>query len=671
MTVLQPLLLWGLAAAAVPILIHLLNRLRFRSLPWGAMMFLVRATRTSTRRSRLRHWLILACRALALACFAYALARPLIGGWLGTTLGGRSDAVVLLFDRSASMESLDPRRRLPKREEGLRLLSAAGQLGGATRYILIDSATLAPQPVASPEALAGLNLTRATDTAADWPALFRTAGDWLLKNQPGRADIWAVSDLQTSNWQPDGGAWPGLAARLAGISPRVRVRVLALPAAPVQNRALNLRSARTHRSGAQGSVQVAFNCLQNQGGVAAKVPVAMNLNGQRTVADFESRGARDSWARSLAAEPGLGWGFWELPADDNLRDNRSYFVYGGETPLQGIVVAEHPLAGRMLQLAVAPANAGLRKADLLMPATPLALAGQPCGLIVWQGALPAGATAVQLRRFASEGGAVLFLPPSVSAPGAVATNVLNELAWGELQPMEKNQPFRVTFWEEQEGPLEKTADGRSLPVAQLAVTRRAAVSLPAPTAREPGWVTLAAFVDGKPFLARRTVGRGAFFACPTLPAPDWSDLDDGRVLVPMIQRMLEQGASRFSPAEVATCGEWKPAAPEDIWSAVEPAGRADPLTQAGVYRCGQRWLALNRPAAEDVFEPLTAAQVRDLLPGVDVTVTEDHVSTETGSATPSEVWPLFVLLGVLFLLAEAWLTLLDIAGEPRKQEAAR
>jgi hypothetical protein len=670
MTVLQPLLLWGLAAAAVPILIHLLNRLRFRSLAWGAMMFLLRATRTSTRRSRLRHWLILACRTLAVACFAYALARPLLGGWLGTTLGGRADAVLILFDRSASMESLDPKRRLPKREEGLRLLAAAGQSVGATRYILIDSATLMPQAVANPEALAGMSLTRATDTAADWPALFRTAGEWLLKNQPGRADIWVVSDLQQSNWQPEGGAWPSLAAKLAGISPRVRVRVLALPAAPVQNRALNLRLARTHRSGAKSSLQVAFNCLQTQSGVATKVPVAMNLGGQRTVADFESRGARDSWSRSLAIKPGLGWGFWELPADDNLRDNRSYFVYGGEAPLLGIVAADHPLAGRMLQLAVAPVNSPQRSADLVAPEKPLALAGQTLGLIVWQGTLPAGATAAQLRRFASEGGAVLFLPPSVAVPGAVATNALNELAWGEIQKTENNKPFRVTFWEEQEGPLEKTADGRSLPVAQLAVTRRAALALPALTAREPGWLTLASFVDGKPFLARRAVGRGAFFACATLPAPDWSDLDDGRVLVPMIQRMLEQGAARFSPAEVAVCGEWKPAAPEDIWSAVEPAGRAEPLTQAGVYRCGQRWLALNRPAAEDVFEPLSSAQVRDLLPGVDATVTEDHVSTETGSATPSEVWPLFVLLGVLFLLAEAWLTLLDIAGE-RKQEALR
>lgn len=664
---LQPLMLWGLAAAALPVVIHLLNRLRFRSLPWGAMMFLIRATRTSTKRARLRHWLILACRTLALACFAYALARPLAGGWLGVTLGGRPDVVLILFDRSASMETLDPRRRLPKREEGLRLLAEAGKLSGAGRYIMIDSATLATQPVASPEALAGMQLARATDTAADWPAMFRVAAEWLLKNQPGRADLWVVSDLQGSNWLPDSREWPGLAARLGGIAPRVRVRVLALPTVPAQDRALNLRSARVRRVGEKTSVQLAVTCLQSQN-QPGKIPVVMNLNGQRTVADFESHGARDAWTRTLAADAGFGWGFWELPADDNLRDNRAYFVYGGETPLQGLVAAEQPFAGKLLQLSIAPVNAGLRRADLATPQQPLALAGQSCGLVVWQGTLPAGAAAAQLRRFAAEGGAVLFLPPVTHAATA-ASNTLDELAWGAVQAAENNQPFRVTFWEEQEGPLERTADGHSLPVAQLAIQRRAALHLAPAGGREANWVTLAAFVDGQPFLARREVGRGVFYACATLPEPDWSDLADGRVLVPMVQRMLEQGAARYAPTEHAICGEWKPASAEDLWTAIEPAGRADPLTQAGIYRCGPRWLALNRPAAEDVFEPLSAAQVRGLLPGVDVAVTEEHVSAETGSATPSEIWPLFVLLGVAFLLAEAWLTLQDIAGEARKPEA--
>ena len=663
MTLLQPALLWGLGALTVPLIIHLLNRLRFRSLAWGAMMFLVRAARSSTRRARLRQWLILACRALALALLAWAAARPLAGGWLGLTFGGRPDTVLILFDRSASMETLDPRRRLAKREEALRLLAEAGRRNGAgSRYVLLDSATLTPQALAGPEALVGMTAVRATDTAADWPALFRAALDWMLKNKPGRTDIWAVSDLQSSNWLPDDRAWGDLAARLAGFSPRVRVRVLALPAVAPANRALGLRAVRAGHTGAKCAVRVAATC-QQAAPWPAKLPVTTTLNGQRAVVDFVSAAARDDWNQTLTSEQTAGWGSWELPADDNPRDNQLYFVYGGETPLHGCVVAEHPAAGRWLQLAVAPSATGARRCDLAAPDAAGALTAGTRGLIVWQGAPPAGPARVDLNRYVTAGGVVWFLPPA-GGRGAPGTNGPADFAWGAVETAAAARPFRVAFWEEREGPLERTADGRNLPVAQLAATRRATLHELSPTSavqRAAGWVTLAAYTDGQPFLARRNLGRGTFYACTTLPLPDWSDLDDGRVLVPMAQRMLEQGAARFSKAENAVCGEWRPASAQDIWTPVAPPGVSDPLTQAGVWHSGDRWLALNRPAAEDIVEPLAPAQVRRLLPGVDCTVTEEHVSAENGAADQNEIWALFVLLGLALLVLEAYLTLQEIA----------
>ncbi|MCK5844092.1 MAG: BatA domain-containing protein, partial [Victivallales bacterium] len=43
MTFLQPLLLWGLPLLAIPLIIHLMNRLRYRSVKWAAMIFLLKA----------------------------------------------------------------------------------------------------------------------------------------------------------------------------------------------------------------------------------------------------------------------------------------------------------------------------------------------------------------------------------------------------------------------------------------------------------------------------------------------------------------------------------------------------------------------------------------------------------------------------------------------------
>ena len=64
MLFLSPALLWFLAAAAVPIAIHLINRRRHKTIQWAAMQFLLKASRESRGKKKLRHILILTCRAL-------------------------------------------------------------------------------------------------------------------------------------------------------------------------------------------------------------------------------------------------------------------------------------------------------------------------------------------------------------------------------------------------------------------------------------------------------------------------------------------------------------------------------------------------------------------------------------------------------------------------------
>ena len=64
----SPPLLWGLAAASLPIIIHLLNRRKFREMPWAAMRFLLAAIRKNQRRIRIEQWILLAVRTLIIIC---------------------------------------------------------------------------------------------------------------------------------------------------------------------------------------------------------------------------------------------------------------------------------------------------------------------------------------------------------------------------------------------------------------------------------------------------------------------------------------------------------------------------------------------------------------------------------------------------------------------------
>ena len=98
---LNPLLLWFTALGAVPIIIHLLNKRRYRPVVWAAMEFLMQAIQKNARRLQLRDIILMLIRAAAVACLAFALSRPHIHA--KSVIGGTKTGAVILLDNSLSM----------------------------------------------------------------------------------------------------------------------------------------------------------------------------------------------------------------------------------------------------------------------------------------------------------------------------------------------------------------------------------------------------------------------------------------------------------------------------------------------------------------------------------------------------------------------------------------
>src|SRR5262245_43745951 len=101
---LNPLFLLGLAAAAIPVIIHLFTRKRPREVPFSSLEFLTEVNRSEIRRIQLKQWLLLLLRALALAALALAMSRPVWRSAGGQR--GASATVVALVDVSGSMGAL-------------------------------------------------------------------------------------------------------------------------------------------------------------------------------------------------------------------------------------------------------------------------------------------------------------------------------------------------------------------------------------------------------------------------------------------------------------------------------------------------------------------------------------------------------------------------------------
>src|SRR5689334_2945703 len=98
-----PLILFGLAALAIPVLIHLIQREKKRVVQFPSLMFLRRIPYQSVKRRRIRHWLLLFMRLAALALIVLAFARPFLRRTEIAAGATGAREVIILLDRSYSM----------------------------------------------------------------------------------------------------------------------------------------------------------------------------------------------------------------------------------------------------------------------------------------------------------------------------------------------------------------------------------------------------------------------------------------------------------------------------------------------------------------------------------------------------------------------------------------
>lgn len=103
MNFLFPTFLIGLAAIAIPIIIHLFNFRKYKKVYFTNVQFLKELKQESDSKSKLKEWLILAARILAISCLVFAFAQPFIPGKAKGTQGEK--AISIYIDNSFSMES--------------------------------------------------------------------------------------------------------------------------------------------------------------------------------------------------------------------------------------------------------------------------------------------------------------------------------------------------------------------------------------------------------------------------------------------------------------------------------------------------------------------------------------------------------------------------------------
>jgi hypothetical protein len=208
-------LLWGLLAIGIPVLIHLINMLRQRRVPWAAMEFLLVSQKRHRTWVILKQLLLLLLRMVAIAAVVLFAAQPLLQNewsqWIG---GGRTHHIVLLddsysmSDRWEDTSAFDQAKRVVQRI-GQQVARESSQSLSLLRFSQAGRAVRGTQPdflretvdSGFPDRLSSrLAQLAASQTAAGPLAAMETAAQFVGASEGERRVVYLVSDFRAREW---------------------------------------------------------------------------------------------------------------------------------------------------------------------------------------------------------------------------------------------------------------------------------------------------------------------------------------------------------------------------------------------------------------------------------------------------------------------------------------
>lgn len=460
MNFLQPWMLLALPLAAIPIIIHLVNQRRFQTVPWAAMRFLLDATKMSSGYTKLRQWLILAMRTLALAALILFTARPLTSGLLALLGGDANRVAIVLLDRSPSMAEIPTGALNSKLEQGIDQLAETFKTLGIQRIVQIDP--LAEKPEEFPSVTQWLRAAPrdAWSATSDIPGQLEKALLYAKNNPSGNTMVWLCSDMRDSDWKSQDGRWKGVQDGFRALGPSIRFSILDLSQNDLNPTAANrsIRTTEVRRVEAETGPELALSLRIEQPGPSSPVqgttgnkttgsnsgdksvdkttentvniPVEITVGSNRSVVEVPMQGnsaqltdyriplekdfTSDTNAGSTKTDPAArGFGSVRIPSDSNPSDDTAYFVFEPAPARRALLISETPELVQAIELcaSISPEQSVRCEAELASLSQFESTDLSDVALIVWQENLPTGKSLETLSKFVASGGQLLLLPP--------------------------------------------------------------------------------------------------------------------------------------------------------------------------------------------------------------------------------------------------------------------
>lgn len=698
--------LGALSLVSIPIIIHLLQRRRYRVVRWGAMEFLRLSQRNRSRRLMIEQLILLLIRCLIIACAVLAISRPIVRAGALPVASQRGQVhAILILDNSYSMGYRPPGPvnetvfdRALKRS--LELVERGLAQGDAVSVILASDPprALVRKPSLDLKAVAAM-LRRVTlsDAGTNYGKAARLALEIAGESSWVNREVYLVGDNQATGWEGRGQdlpAWEGL-AKLA------RVVMLPVREGAAANGAVEWVQAARGLSTIGASTRVQARIV-NRGpqplrGLSATLEIDGKSQGTSQRLDIEPGQGQLVAFNQIFDKPGVRTCTVRITADRLPADDVGYLALRVRQNVKVLVLNGKPDnavpqkdAGFFLNLALAPplTSPGAEPT----PLEPRVVTGSGFGstdvrafdvvALSNVAALGEGDRRLLAEFVQNGGGAVIFLGDRVN-PDLYNRDLLD--ARPSLLPARLNgtSDTKVSLDPAtlDHPALQRFRGATDVDLGTAEFTRYFKL---APAEGDKSIRVMARFTDGAPAMVERQFGLGRVVLVASGATTEWNTLPLKPAFLPMVHQLVAYlaggtdgtrngmvGDPLVKPIPLAEAGRKVTIAdPAGAKTSVKPLvdERGATVTlerpaKAGFYRLDvqngtQDVFAVNRNVAESDLRSLSREALKKVLTGFEwgwVGLNEDLVGALTRARQGVELWRHLLFTALILMVLETML----------------
>jgi hypothetical protein len=546
MNFLAPAFLSGMAAIAVPLIIHLIHRERKAVIEFPSLMFLERIPYRSVRRQKIRHLLLLILRCIALAMLVAAFARPFFQRRHTAVGASGAKELVVLLDRSASMGYGN--RWNKARDAAKKAVGGLGPTDHATLVLFAGDAQVASEPMAAPNrVIAAINAATLGSEGTRYAPALKLASQIVAASTLPQRQVLLISDYQKVGWVNHNEIVFPLGTVVTPID---------LGGATAPDVAVAQVTTDRDSTGDRDKVNVAAR-LTNTGALAKLVTATLSIGGrdvQTKSVNLPAIGAQQVAFTAIAVPSGATRGIVRVTPDSLTQDDAMNFTIAPDEAVPVLLV--EPAGARTNQslflsraLAIGDRPSFRVTEKDVNSLTPRDFDGRAL-VVLDEVAPPSGPVGAKLRALLDGGGGIVIVPGASRVeswpaewrailPAQVGTVVdRTGDAGGTLSSLDYAHPIFELFNAPRSGDFSTARFYRYRSLTPQA-----------------GSAVAARFDDGSPALVERAIGAGKLVMWASSLDAYWTNLPLQPVFLPFVHQVAKHVGRYADPRPSYIAGE--------------------------------------------------------------------------------------------------------------------